>query len=115
MSISISSTRQRLSQTLVAAVLSGTLALTMAACGGSAKSIGAAGDMPSSATAKAMDKAEACDDGDLDACNSLGIWFMVGGAGKERRNDGIKYISHACDEGLDKACKHLNALRKAAN
>lgn len=88
----------------------------LAGCGGgSSNSIGAVSSMPSNASSKAMGKAEDCDDGDMDACNWLGIWFMVGGAGKERRREGMRYIKHACDEGNDKACKLLNALRKAAN
>lgn len=83
-------------------------------CGGGSSSIGAASSMPAGASSKAMDKATSCDDGDLDACNWLGIWFMVGGAGKERRGEGVRYIRHACDEGLDKSCKLLAALRRAA-
>ncbi len=90
-------------------------AAPLAGCGGGSSSIGAVDAMPSSASSKAMGKAEACDDGDLDACNWLGIWFMVGGAGKERRREGVRYIRHACDEGHDKACKLLAALRRAAN
>lgn len=90
------------------------LALLLSACGGSS-SIGAVDAMPAGASDKAVEKAEACDDGDLDSCNWLGIWYMVGGAGKERRREGVRYIQHACDEGLDKACKLMAALRKAAN
>lgn len=90
------------------------LALFLSACGGS-NSIGAVDAMPAGASDKAVEKAEACDDGELDSCNWLGIWYMVGGAGKERRREGVRYIQHACDEGLDKACKLMAALRKAAN
>ena len=90
------------------------LALLLSACGGSS-SIGAVNAMPAGASHKAVEKAQACDDGDLDSCNWLGIWYMVGGAGKDRRREGARYIQHACDEGLDKACKLVAALRKAAN
>lgn len=96
-------------------VLALVLSFSLVACGGSSSSIGAVDAMPSGANDKAMEKAESCDDGDLDACNWLGIWFMVGGAGKERRAEGIRYIRHACDEGLEKACKLMEALRRAAN
>ena len=61
-----------------------------------------------------MSKAESCDDGDLDACNWVGVWYMVGGAGKERRGEGVRYVQHACTQGHDRACKLLAGLRRAA-
>lgn len=109
------SNQARHSRAVTAGVsLAMSLALLLSACGGSS-SIGAVDAMPAGASDKAVEKAEACDDGDLDSCNWLGIWYMVGGAGKERRREGVRYIQHACDEGLDKACKLMAALRKAAN
>jgi len=109
------STQARRSRAANAGVgLAMSLTLLLSACGGSS-SIGAVDAMPAGASEKAVEKAEACDDGDLDSCNWLGIWYMVGGAGKERRREGVRYIQHACDEGLDKACKLMAALRKAAN
>lgn len=111
LAVATSSTMHRMR--LVAAGV--VLAFAVTACGGGSSSIGAAEAMPSNATDKAREKAEACDEGDLDSCNWVGIWFMVGGAGKERRREGVRYIQHACDEGLDKSCKLMAALRKAAN
>lgn len=87
-----------------------------AGCGsaGSSRSIGATASMPTSASSKAMDHAEACDDGELKSCNWLGIWFLVGGAGKERRVEGVRYLKHACNEGYQPSCKLIDALRRKA-
>jgi hypothetical protein len=105
---------RRLPSALIALLVAALLGAPLAGCGGGSSGIGAVDAMPSGASGKSMEKAEACDDGDLDACNWLGIWFLVGGAGKERRGEGVRYIRHACDEGLDKACRLLSALKKAA-
>ncbi|MCO4761437.1 MAG: hypothetical protein KC502_08030 [Myxococcales bacterium] len=88
------------------------IAPTFAACGGGGGGIGAVNSMPSRATNKAMSKAEDCDDGDMKACNWVGIWFMVGGAGKDRKYEGKRYMRHACKNGYRPACKLARALGK---
>lgn len=88
------------------------LSVTLAGCGGGSSSFGAVDKMPSRASDKAMDKAESCDDGDMKACNWVGIWFMVGGAGNSRKHEGRRFLHHACGEGYEPSCKLLRALNK---
>lgn len=52
--------------------------------------------------------------GEMKSCNWPGIWYLVGGAGKERRAEGVRYLKHACDEGYSPACKLIEALRRRA-
>lgn len=98
----------------VARVLLPTLlvAPTLVACGGGGGGIGAANSMPANASDKAMSKAEDCDDGNMKACNWVGIWFSIGGAGKDRKVEGRRYFRHACDEGYRPACKMMRALNR---
>ncbi len=90
------------------------LALTGTGCGGGG-GIGAVNSMPSNATDKSMQKAEECDDGELASCRWIGIWFMLGGAGKDRRYEGRRFLDYACREGDGASCKLKAALEKAAN
>ncbi len=90
------------------------LALPLVGCGGGG-GIGAVNTMPRRASEKAMDKAEECDDGDLKSCTWIGIWFMVGGAGPERRYEGRRFLDYACREGHSPACNLRAALDKAGN
>ena len=84
----------------------------MAGCGGASGGIGAVNSMPNRATGKAMSKAEECDDGDMKSCNWIGIWFMVGGAGKDRKDEGRRFLRHACKEGYQPSCKRANVLAR---
>ena len=90
------------------------LVTTLAGCGGSG-GIGAVNTMPRRASSKAMDKAEECDDGDMKSCTWVGIWFMVGGAGAERRYEGRRFLDYACREGHAPACKLRTALDKQSS
>jgi hypothetical protein len=87
------------------------VAVVAVGCGG-ASGIGAVNTMPRHASSKAMDKAEACDDGDLRSCNWLGIWYLVGGAGKDRSYEGRRFLRHACREGYSPSCKLMAVLNK---
>lgn len=104
-----SPTSRRSRPTFVALVT--LISLALAGCG-SGGGIGAANTMPPNASSKAMDKADECDDGDLKACTWVGIWFLVGGAGKDRRYEGRRFLAYACKGGNSAACKLVAALDK---
>ncbi len=106
--------RRRRRATVSAGLFAALTSALIGCGGGNANSIGTVAGMPQGASGKAMSKAESCDDGDLDACNWVGVWYMVGGAGKERRGEGVRYVQHACTHGHDRACKLLAGLRRAA-
>lgn len=92
-----------------------TWAITLAfagGCGGAGGGIGAVNTMPANATGKAMSQAENCDDGDMKACTWIGIWFMVGGAGKQRSYEGRRFLHHACKNDYAAACKLITALNR---
>ncbi|MCB9738928.1 MAG: hypothetical protein H6747_06645 [Deltaproteobacteria bacterium] len=99
---------------IIAASLLTSLSLTTGCGATSSSGIGAASSMPSSASDKAMSHAESCDDGEMKSCNWLGIWYLVGGAGKQRRAEGVRYLKHACNEGYSPSCKLIEALRRRA-
>ena len=102
----------RLSAGLMTIALSVVL---VSGCGSSGNSFSAVDRMPSRASDKAMDKAESCDDGDMKACNWVGIWFMVGGAGKSRKREGRRFLRHACNEDYKPSCKLLRALDRRSS
>lgn len=87
------------------------LVLMLTGCGGSS-GIGVADNMPTRASDKAMSKARACDNGKARACNWIGIWFMVGGAGSERKAEGRRFLHHACNKGYQPSCKLARALNR---
>ena len=64
----------------------------------------AAGSVPDHAGAAVHRNAVSCDDGVLDACHWLGVWFLVGGAGPDRKAEGRVWLEHACSLGHKRAC-----------
>jgi len=73
---------------------------------------GATAAMPGHASSKARNHAANCDGGNMKSCNWVGIWFLVGGAGKGRKAEGVRYLKYACNNGYQPSCKLINALRK---
>ena len=88
------------------------LSPAMMGCGSGNTGIGAVNSMPNRASDKAISKAENCDDGNMKACNWVGIWFMIGGAGKDRKSEGKRFLRHACKQGYRPSCKLANALNR---
>ena len=78
------------------------VALGAMACGGGFNSVDR---LPSSASNRARSQASACDDGDRVACNWLGVWYLVGGAGDAQRAQGVGLMQRACSLGQRDACE----------
>ncbi len=57
--------------------------------------------------------ATACDDGDMAACNRVGVWFTVGGAGQARKARGLDWFRHACRNRYQPACRMAADLSRA--
>ena len=99
------------------------LSFSMAACGGGGSysrdsgysrggGPGASSAVPARASRKVHNHAENCDDGNMKSCNYIGVWFLVGGAGKSRKVEGVRYIKYACHNGYQPSCKLIDALRR---
>lgn len=82
-------------------------------CGGpsvAADAPGASVALPPSAPEDIRSLAAACDQGQIEACNRIGVWLWVGGAGEQRRADGLIYLRHACRQQYAPACQLLDDL-----
>jgi hypothetical protein len=97
----------------VASLLSLSL-VTAHGCAGarSAGDMCALHDLQDADPAHIRSQAKACDGGDMAACNRIGVWFTVGGAGEERKGRGLDWFRHACRNRYEPACRMATDLSR---
>ncbi len=93
------------------------LALSAGAVGGcsgarAANGPSALADFSDSDPASIRAHAERCDQGDMVACNRVGVWFTVGGGGPERKERGLHWFRHACNNRYQPACRMVADLTR---
>lgn len=93
---------------------------TASACGGASAPVTddaaangafAGASLPPEATKKVKINRANCFKGDALACDWVGVWFQVGGAGEAQRGHARAYFKRSCDKGHQPGCAHLRNLQ----
>jgi hypothetical protein len=104
---------------LAAALVAVAFALLTTSCGGAsaAKPLSEfeGTRLPPEATKKVKMNRAKCLKGDAQACDWVGVWFQVGGAGGARRGDARVYFKRACDKNHQPGCAHLRNMQDDDN
>lgn len=74
--------------------------------------IQAAAKLPGNAPQKIVGVANQCDAGEMKSCHALSAWYMLGGAGKDKKIQGLAYTAHACKNGYQPACELIEKLKQ---
>ncbi|GEM_PF-2820036 len=68
--------------------------------------------LPPHATRKVKTREKNCRNGNPQACDWVGVWYLVGGGGQKNVPRAEKYFDFACNHGYRRGCLHLEQMKR---